>query len=112
MTTERFAGTEGLEVNNAPLEALISSPLVAPRHAQHATPQSMGPVVVLQHKNSAEMISGMIPAELAPARAAKLQTNWAGHGGRTATTSDPSGSRLVICLAWFWVTPATGSVIG
>jgi hypothetical protein len=62
--------------------------------------------------NSAEMISGMISAELALARAAQPQTNWAGHGGRTATTSDPSGSRLVICLAWFWVTPATGRVIG
>lgn len=62
--------------------------------------------------NSAEMILGMISAELAPARAAKPQANWAVHGGRTATTRDPSGSRLVICLAWFWVTPATGSVIG
>jgi hypothetical protein len=51
-------------------------------------------------KNASEMISGMISAELALAQAAQPQTNWAGRGGRTATT------------AWFWVTPATGGVIG
>ena len=75
-------------------------------------PNAAVPVWLSVAANSAEMISGMISAELALARVAEPQTNSAVHGGRTATTSDPSGSRLVICLAWFWVTPATGSVIG